>query len=249
MPISRRCLDRILPAVRTGMTAAPPTFPRACRRSSVSVPTDETELYATTPGVITIWSDLGCPWATLALHTLRTTAARRGQEVTVDHRAFPLELFNRQPTPKHIVDSEIVAICGLRPEVGWRRWSSPEWTYPVTTLPPMEAVQAAKDPRIGGPAGSHELDGALRHAFFVEGRCISITSVILDIAKGCERVDAQALGAALAEGAGRAEVHRDRAIAEAAGAGVAGSSHIYTADGHSAHNPGVTFSWTADPEE
>ncbi len=49
---------------------------------------------------MTVWSDLGCPWATLALHTLRASAAERGQELVIDHRAFPLELFNREPTAK-----------------------------------------------------------------------------------------------------------------------------------------------------
>lgn len=57
------------------------------------------------PGAVTVWSDIGCPWATLALHTLHAEASARGQQITVIHRAFPLELFNRMPTPKFIVDA------------------------------------------------------------------------------------------------------------------------------------------------
>src|SRR2546421_5874458 len=156
------------------------------------------------PAVVTVWSDIGCPWATLALHTLRARARERGQRLFVDHRAFPLELFNRRPTPKAILDAEVAVIGSHRPELGWAPWVAAEATYPVTTLPAMEAVQAAKDLAVGGLTGSDELDAALRRAFYTEGRCISLHPVILDVAEGCPPVDADALAAALAEGAGRA---------------------------------------------
>ncbi|MCA1671624.1 MAG: dithiol-disulfide isomerase, partial [Actinobacteria bacterium] len=123
---------------------------------------------------VTVWSDTSCPWATLALYTLRAAARDRGRRLLVDHRAFPLELFNRAPTPKFIVDAEIVAVAGHRPELGWKPWPGPDSAFPVTTLPAMEAVQAAKDPTAGGLPASDELDAALRRAFFVDGRCISI---------------------------------------------------------------------------
>ncbi|GDY32755.1 DsbA family oxidoreductase [Gandjariella thermophila] len=191
---------------------------------------------------VTVWSDIGCPWATLALHTLRARAAERGRRLLVDHRAFPLELFNNAPTPKLILDAEIVTIAGARPEVGWRLWSAPESTYPVTTLPAMEAVQAAKDPDIGGLPGSDELDAALRAAFYAEGRCISIHPVILEIAEGCAHVDHAALARALAAGRGRAEVYRQWETAK--GPAVQGSPHLFTAHGYAAHNPGATYHWT-----
>lgn len=69
------------------------------------------------PGTLTVWSDIGCPWASLALNTVRERARDRGKELVVDHRVFPLELFNNQPTPKFIVDAEVVAIGGVRPDV------------------------------------------------------------------------------------------------------------------------------------
>jgi hypothetical protein len=83
------------------------------------------------------------------LHTLRSAAEDRGQDVLIDHRAFPLELFNRMSTPKSIVDAEMVVIAGRRPELGWRPWSAADHTYPVTTLPAMEAVQVAKHLTLG----------------------------------------------------------------------------------------------------
>ncbi|WP_018685538.1 DsbA family oxidoreductase [Actinokineospora enzanensis] len=194
---------------------------------------------------VTVWSDLGCPWATLALHTLRTVATERAETVLIDHRVFPLELFNEMPTPKHILDAEIVTIAGHRPEVGWRLWAAAESTYPVTMLPAMEAVQAAKSAEVGGLVASDELDAALRKAFYTDQRCVSIPSVILDVAKECPSVNSEALAEAIARGAGRAEVYRDWRIAQ--GPSVQGSPHLFAANGYAEHNPGVVYHWTNRP--
>jgi predicted DsbA family dithiol-disulfide isomerase len=196
---------------------------------------------------VTVWSDIGCPWATLALHTLHARAQQRGQAVVVDHRAFPLELFNGRPTPKVILDMEIVAIAGPRPELRWQMWAGPESAYPVTMLPPMEAVQAAKDRRVGGLTASDQLDGALRRAFYVEGRCISVHSEILDVAATCPDVDVEALRAALALGSGRREVYEQWAVAQ--GPEIQGSPHLFAPGGYASHNPGVTYHWTARPPQ
>jgi predicted DsbA family dithiol-disulfide isomerase len=205
----------------------------------------DNEIADADPRIVTVWSDIGCPWATLALHTLHAAAAARGREVLVNHRAFPLELFNRMPTPKLIVDAEVVVIGGRHPELGWRPWQAPESTYPVTTLPALEAVQAAKDPSVGGPRASDELDTALRAAFFADHACISIPSVLLDVAADCEHVDAAALADAVARGAGRAEVYRDWRIAQ--GPAINGSPHVVTAAGFTRHNPGAVYHWSARP--
>lgn len=197
--------------------------------------------------VVTVWSDIGCPWASLALHTLHAAAERRGQDLLLDHHAFPLELFNRQPTPKYIVEPEVIVVAARRPELGWRVWSGRESEYPVTTLPALEAVQAAKEPAVGGLRASGELDRALRHAFYAESACISVHSVILDIAERCAHVDAGALAEALSRGAGRAEVYEQWRTAQ--GPDVQGSPHFFAADGYTAHNPGATFSWTGDPQQ
>ncbi|AXK32044.1 dithiol-disulfide isomerase [Streptomyces armeniacus] len=199
------------------------------------------------PGTVTVWSDIGCPWASLALHTLRAAAAERGQDVLIDHRAFPLELFNNMPTPKYIVEPETIVIGARRPELGWRVWSKPEWTYPSAMLPAMEAVQAAKDPAVGGLRGSDELDAALRHAFYVEHQCVSIHPVILRLAEKCPHVDAAELAKALERGAGRAEMYAHWRIAQ--GPEIQGSPHLFSADGYDAHNPGAVFEWTGDPIE
>ena len=199
---------------------------------------------ASPPAAVTVWSDIGCPWATLALHTLHRVAERRREKVAVDHRAFPLELFNRRATPKDILDAEIVAIAGLVPELGWRLWSAASATYPVTTLPAMEAVQAAKDPTIGGLPASDQLDTALRQAFYAQSRCISLHSVILEVAEECDLVDHGKLEEALAHGAGRAAVYTD--WQEAGSKGVRGSPHLLTRS-LTVHNPGAVYAWTAPP--
>lgn len=202
---------------------------------------------ATSTRTLTFWSDIGCPWATLALETLHAAAERRQLRLLVDHRAFPLELFNKRSTPKPILDAEIVAIGARRPELDWRAWDRPEWTYPVTTLPALEAVQAAKDPAVGGLVASTELDLALRGAFYRDRRCVSVHAEIIDVAKGCDEVDAAALQVALAAGHGRAQVYAD--WTEAAGVRIQGSPTLLTSDGYSAHNPGVAYRWTAAPGE
>ncbi|HEY3239007.1 MAG TPA: dithiol-disulfide isomerase, partial [Acidimicrobiia bacterium] len=70
-----------------------------------------------TAGTIVFWSDIACPWATAAVHHLHATRARLGLEgaVTLDHRAFPLELLNSRPTPKAIVDAEVPVVGAIAP--------------------------------------------------------------------------------------------------------------------------------------
>ncbi|MFE3170015.1 DsbA family protein [Amycolatopsis sp. NPDC059090] len=200
------------------------------------------------PRVVTVWSDLGCPWASLALTTLHAAADQARLPIAVDHRSFPLELFNRRATPKAILDAEIVAIAGVCADLRWQQWAAPESSYPVTTVPAMAAVQAAKDERIGGLTGSDELDALLRHAFYAESRCISVESEILDLAADCPSVDEEALAHALGEGAGIRAVHEQWRTA--CRAEIVGSPHLFVGgSGSVLHNPGVDYHWTARPDD
>lgn len=226
------------------------------------------------PHVLTVWSDIGCPWATLALHTLRSRAAERNERPLIDHRAFPLELFNTMPTPKFILDPELVAIAGLRPEVGWVPWQAHDATYPVTTLPALEAVQAAKQQEHDGLQASDALDAALRHALYVDSRCISLHGVILDVARQCPEVDVEHLSAALEHGKARAAVfaqwrtaggdhlrHDTESDSELPTGSdgeerrgkrepaIKGSPHLFTVHGFAEQNPGATFHWTTPPPQ
>lgn len=194
-------------------------------------------------GTIIVWSDPGCPWAHVAVARLHRFRAELGleDEVQFDHRVFALELLNERPTPKRILDAEVPVAGGLEPGAGWAMWQAPEWSYPVTTLLPMEAVQAAKAQSF---QASEQLDRALRVAFYAESRCISLLPVILDVAERCPAVDAGSLAKALHEGVARGSV-MDQA-AEAATDAIEGSPHLVLPDGTDVHNPGIRLHWEGE---
>jgi len=200
-----------------------------------------------TPGTIAIWSDIGCPWAHLAVHRLHETRRRLGlvDAVTLEHRPFPLELFNERPTPKTVVSAEIPVAGACDPAAGWQEWDGHEWEWPVTTLPALEAVQAvsALDVR-----AAEELDRALRVAFFGESRCISMRHVILEAAAKADLVDADVVAGALDDGIARRRLMARFEEAERNGQ-VKGSPHLFLADGTDAHNPGIEMHWEGRPGE
>ncbi|EON25519.1 MULTISPECIES: DsbA family oxidoreductase [Nocardioides] len=210
-------------------------------------PFQDPALVNTTDGVITVWSDIGCPWASLALHTLRSRVLHRDIDILIDHRAFPLELFNKRGTPKGIIDVEVTAIAGLVPALGWQPWTAPDWQYVVSTMPAMASVQAAKALSVGGLRASDELDHALRQAFYIHGRPISVHSEILTAAEGCPSLYLPALESALEQGRGYGEVFSQWHTAAALP--VQGSPHIFVKDRYAEHNPGVRYHWTARPGE
>src|SRR3954469_1713537 len=148
------------------------------------------------PGTLVVYGDIACPWSHLCVHGLRKARARLrlDEEIDLDLRGFPLELFNERPTPKRTLDAEISVVGALDPSAGWQMWQRPEYEYPVTTLPALEAVQAAKTQ---GLRASEDLGCALRYAFFAESRTVSMLSVILDVAGGVDSVDVDALAEAL----------------------------------------------------
>ncbi|HEY3503983.1 MAG TPA: hypothetical protein VGN37_14515 [Actinocatenispora sp.] len=195
------------------------------------------------PGVLTVYSEIACPWASLALHGLRRARHRLGlTRVRIDLRAFPQELLDGGPTPKRVLDAEIPVIGGLDETLGWRMWQGPDDRWPASTLLAQEAVQAAKRPDVGGLAASDELDAALRRAMFADSRCIALLTEILAVAEDCPKVNTKALTKALYLGSGRAEVimqwrtAKDRAVH--------GSPHVFLPDGSEWHNPGVEVRWT-----
>jgi len=198
------------------------------------------------PGTLVVYGDIACPWSHLCVHGLRKARARLEleDEVELDLRGFPLELFNEQPTPKRILDAEIPVVGALDPSAGWQMWQRPAHEYPVTTLPALEAVQAAKAESL---RASEDLGRALRYAFFAESRTISLVPVILDVAKRCATVDVDALAEVLDGGRARAMVIEQRDTAERIG--VKGSPHVYLPDGSDLANPGVDKHWEGEEGE
>jgi predicted DsbA family dithiol-disulfide isomerase len=195
------------------------------------------------PGTISVWSDLGCPWSHAVVWRLHDARHRLGLEgrVAFDHHAFPLELFNNEPTPRPQRESDGQVAAGLAPRAGWQAWAAPDHAWPVTMLPPMEAVQAAK---LQSLSAAEELDRGLRRAFWGESRCISLRHVILEVANECESVDLAVLADALDHGRARGMLLDDWAVAR--GDEVRGSAHLFAPDGTNAQNPGITIGWEAD---
>ncbi|MDP8928122.1 MAG: DsbA family protein [Actinomycetota bacterium] len=195
------------------------------------------------PGTIVVYSDIGCPWAHVAVARLLATRRRLGldDQVALDHRAFPLELHNRQPTPWRVLAAEIPVVGGIAPEAGWRMWQAEPWTWPVTTLPALEAVQAAKEQ--GLPA-SERLDRALRVALFRDSLCVSLRHVVLEVAADTDGVDKSKLRDALDDGrAHRAVIEQ---FETSRSQQVDGSPHLFLPDGTDVANPGVEMHWEGE---
>ena len=192
------------------------------------------------PGTIVVYADLNCSFAHVAVHRLHTTRTRLRLDgvVRFDIRAFPLELFNREVNPRPGVDSEISVLGAVEPGAGWQLWQGPDWTYPVTTLLPLEAVHAAK---AQGWAASEQLDRALRRAFWRYGRCISMRHVVLDVAAETGAVDVPALALALDAGTARAAVTDQ--FDTARDGRVLCSPHLFLHDGTNIANPGIDVRW------
>jgi predicted DsbA family dithiol-disulfide isomerase len=193
-------------------------------------------------GTIVVYTDIACAWSTVAIARLLRARAELGldDEVAIDHRLFLLEDVNGFPIPKRFLDAEIPVVGALEPDLGWKVWQADPSTWPVTTAPANEAVHAAKRQSF---RAAEQLDMALRLAFFRDSRCVALRHEILDIAKGCSDVDTGALGAALDDGSARGRMMRDyRENREA----VQGSPHLFFADGHDVHNPGIELRWVGE---
>ena len=215
-------------------------------RLTVGVPGKDKTMIDVSRGTIVVYSDIGCPWAHLAVFRLHRARSKlgMGDQVHFDHRAFPLELFNERPTPKRTLDAEIPVTGGAEPDAGFQLWNRPDFEYPVTTLPALEAVQAAKEQSL---RASEQLDLALRVAFFGESRTISMRHVILEVAQLCPDVDAEEIAAALDDGRARRSVMEQMKVAE--GDEVRGSPHLFLADGSDEHNPGMKMEWVEEGDK
>jgi predicted DsbA family dithiol-disulfide isomerase len=193
------------------------------------------------PNTIQLWSDLLCPFAYVALVRLRRarTALDLDGVVAIEHRTFPLELFNG-PHPRRGTDTEAVGLGQIEPEAQFRVWTGPEDQYPHTVLLAAEAVHAANTLSL---AAGEALDLALRRAFWTDSRSISHRAAILDIAGELAGppVDPTAIAIALDDGRHRADVMADFAIAQTDA--IDGSPTLRLADGTSVTNPGIEVHW------
>jgi predicted DsbA family dithiol-disulfide isomerase len=188
-----------------------------------------------------------CPFAHVLVGGLRRARAEAGSDaggvVSIEHRSFPLELFNG-PHPRRGTDTEAVGLGQIAPEAEFRVWSASEDTYPHTVLLAAEAVLAATAQSL---SAGEELDAALRRAFWRDSRSISHRRVILDVAgeiaagTPAAGLDAAALADALDDGRQRRRLMEDYRLASTDL--IPGSPTVVLPDGTVHFNPGITVHW------
>jgi predicted DsbA family dithiol-disulfide isomerase len=195
------------------------------------------------PGMVVVFTDVVCGWSTVALHRFYQARERLGltEVVRIDHQLFLLEDLNRSPIPGRSLDAQLPVVGALAPDFGWTPWQGDASTWPITSLLPNEAVHAAKRQ---STRAAEDLDMALRHAFFTDSRPISLLHEIVDVADGCDAVDADALRRDLDEGSARGEMMRGY---RAHAGDVQGSPHFFLADGFDVYNPGIELHWEGEP--
>ncbi len=198
------------------------------------------EPFGGAPGTLVVFSDIACPWSTVVVLRLREARAARGGTAAppILHLAHPLELLHRKPLARRVIDAEIPGCAAATPHFGWSLWQGRLDEYPVSSLPAVEAVQAA---RRQSEAAAEELDFALRRALFVESRCITLRHEVLRAAARCPLVDVERLAGDLDTGAARPAVSRQSQAAMAGAATCSG--YVVAPDGSGLCNPGVRTRW------
>ncbi len=128
---------------------------------------------------VRVFSDLTCPWAYLTAWRLCRLAPAYAGRVRFVWASLPLEVVNREPTRKDVIEAELPIVREAEPDLPLCAWAAPAWTWPVTVLPAFEAVKCAE---AQGDAAAAEYSWRVRHAFFAESRCIALRHVLLELA-------------------------------------------------------------------
>ncbi|MFJ9089754.1 DsbA family protein [Streptomyces sp. NPDC102384] len=194
----------------------------------------------TAAGTLTVFSDIWCSFAHVAMHRLHSTREQLGlaDRIRIDHRAFPLELFNDGPSPRLGTDSEVGGMARIEPAAGWQMWRAPDWKFPSTSLFALEAVQVAKEQ---GQIASEDLDLAIRQAFWAHSRPIGARSEIIAIARETPGVDEELIAQGLDDGRARRLVTLDFECARRHQ--VRCSPHVFLSNGSDWSNPGIEATW------
>lgn len=183
--------------------------------------------------MITIWSDIHCPWAYVALLRLHRMRDHLGADQLIfDLRSYPRELVVGDETTVESTKREVVALAQLEP-TAFSALRLEAW--PTSNLPAFEAQKwgFSQGQEIG-----ESFDLALRRAVFLHGHNLGIRSELLAVAE-TEGLMADQLGAALDDGRFRKAVKAD--LDDALTQGVTGSPHLVLPDGTAHHNPGISY--------
>jgi predicted DsbA family dithiol-disulfide isomerase len=177
--------------------------------------------------VITVWSDMFCPWGYVAGLRLRKMRDELGADVSFDFRTWPLDVaFRPQQTSR--VRAEIVALAQHEPSA----FTLYEGDLPTSSVLASEAQKWGYS--YGDEVGEY-FDLAIRRALFLHSRNLGLHSELLSVAT-TEGLDADALSEALSQGTYRAAVNAD--IVEGRALPVEGSPTIVLPDGTLFSNPG-----------
>jgi predicted DsbA family dithiol-disulfide isomerase len=181
---------------------------------------------------VTIYSDIHCPWATVAAHRLRQARDKHGLDVVFDHRPWPLEWVNEKGTPRHIVEPESAVLANYEPEL-FGRFEGQSW--PSTFLPAFELVAAAR--RLGGLRTAAGVDYHLRQPVLREcaddRQAHAQAQAVVDAG-----ADAEAVMRIWEQEPVRADVAADWERSQQLP--IQGSPQVFWPDGSTTHNPGMT---------
>lgn len=178
--------------------------------------------------VITVWSDMLCPWAYIAGLRLRKVRDQlKADSVSFDFRAWPLDITHRPPAASRR-RAEIVALAQFEPSA----FTLYEGPLPVSSVLASEAQKWGYS--YGQEIGEH-FDLAIRRAFFLHSRNLGIRGELLAVAQ-TEGLDDDALASAVDSGKFRAAITAD--IEEGREIPVGGSPTVVLPDGMALSNPG-----------
>ncbi|NOY54799.1 MAG: hypothetical protein GXP34_02310 [Actinobacteria bacterium] len=178
--------------------------------------------------VITVWSDMLCPWGYVAGLRLRKMRDQLGADsVSFDFRAWPLDVTHRPPTTSRR-RAEIVALAQREPSA----FTLYEGAIPVSSVLASEAQKWGYS--YGQEVGEH-FDLAIRRSFFLHSRNLGIRDELLAVAQ-TEGLDDGALASALDSGEFRPAITAD--IREGREIPVGASPTVVLPDGTVLSNPG-----------
>lgn len=200
--------------------------------------------------LVTIYSDIACPWAMVAIHRLREARDAHGLDVVFDQRAWPLEWVNNAGTPRATVETEMVVLSQHEPTL-FTAFQGESW--PSTRLPAFELVAATR--HAFGPRAAEDVDYRLRFRFFHDSADLSLRH---ELRRAVEDVglDADTVLDVWQTRPVRADVLADYQRGQSLP--IQGSPQIFWPDGSTHHNPGMTgHQWVGgiprlertDPEE
>jgi predicted DsbA family dithiol-disulfide isomerase len=98
-------------------------------------------------------------------------------QLLIRWRAFPLQVIDSTPAPRHIIDQEWPHVASEEPLAAFRPWHT--WGYPYSTYLAHEAYGCAF---AQDPVRAFDFDFRIRRALYYESRWIQLRNVLIEIA-------------------------------------------------------------------